>query len=149
MSKETLSEYLENLDAFMAQARKFDSKSALVAKEDGEWSPAFVMHHVADAEMHFAIRYFNALTIDSPPVIPFEEDAYPSLLNYEGRDWSNSLSMIESIGNLVRVALTPISSQQWERLSIHPEAGEVTISFLIGKARNHMAAHTEQLKGLI
>ena len=136
MSKETLSEYLENLEAFIAQARKFDSKSALVAKEDGEWSPAFVMHHVADAEMHFAIRYFNALTIDSPPII----------LNYAGRDWSNSLSIIESIGNLVRVALSPISSQQWERLSIHPEAGEVTISFLMGKARSHLAAHTEQLK---
>lgn len=149
MSKETLSEYVENFEAFMAQARKFDSTSALVVKEEGEWSPAFVMHHVADAEMHFAIRYFNALTIDSPPIIPFEEDAYPSVLNYEDRDWSNSLAIIESIGNLVRVALTPISNQQWERLSIHPEAGAVTVSFLIGKARNHMAAHTEQLKNLI
>ena len=149
MSQETLSEYLENLEAFMAQARKFDSTSVLIAKETGEWSPAFVMHHVADAEMHFALRYFNALTIDSPPIIPFEEDAYPSILNYEGRDWSNSLSIIESIGNLVRVALTPITSAQWDRLSIHPEAGEVTVSFLIGKARNHMAAHTEQLKNLI
>lgn len=149
MSKETLSEYLVNFDAFMEQARKFDSTNVLVSKEAGEWSPAFVMHHVADAEMHFAIRYFNALTIDSPQIIPFEEDAYPSVLNYEGRDWSNSLSIIESIGNLVRVALTPISSEQWERLSIHPEAGEVTISFLMSKARNHMAAHTEQLKNLI
>ena len=149
MSKETLSEYLENFEAFMAQAKKFDSSSVLVVKEEGEWSPAFVMHHVADAEMHFALRYFNALTIDSPVIIPFEEDAYPSLLNYEGRDWANSLSIIESIGNLVRVSLAPISSQQWERLSIHPEAGEVTISFLMGKARNHMAAHTEQLKNLI
>ena len=149
MSQEKLAEFVKNHEAFMAQARKFDSKSALVAKEDGEWSPAFVMHHVADAEMHFAIRYFNALTIDSPPIIPFEEDAYPSVLNYAGRDWSNSLSIIESIGNLVRVALTPISSEQWERLSIHPDAGEVTVSFLIGKACNHMAAHTEQLKNLI
>ena len=149
MSQEKLTEYVKNLDAFMAQAKQFNATNVLVSKEDGEWSPAFVMHHVADAEMHFALRYFNALTIDSPTIIPFEEDAYPSVLNYEGRDWVNSLSIIESIGNLVRVSLTPISSQQWERLSIHPEAGEVTISFLMGKARNHMAAHTEQLKNLI
>ena len=149
MSQEKLTEYVKNLDAFMAQAKQFNATNVLVSKEEGEWSPAFVMHHVADAEMHFAIRYFNALTIDSPPIIPFEEDAYPSVLNYEGRDWVNSLSIIESIGNLVRVALTPIPSEQWQRLSIHPEAGEVTVSFLIGKACNHMAAHTEQLKSLI
>lgn len=149
MSQEKLAEYVKNHQAFMAQAKEFDASSVLVSKEAGEWSPAFVMHHVADAEMHFAIRYFNALTIDSPPIIPFEEDAYPSVLNYQDRDWANSLAIIESIGNLVRVALTPISSDQWERLSIHPEAGEVTVSFLIGKACNHMAAHTEQLKNLI
>ena len=149
MSQEKLTEYVKNLDAFMAQAKQFNATNVLVSKEDGEWSPAFVMHHVADAEMHFALRYFNALTIDSPPIIPFEEDAYPSVLNYEGRDWVNSLSIIESIGNLVRVALNPITKEQWLRISIHPEAGEVTVSFLIGKACNHMAAHTEQLKSLI
>ena len=149
MSKEILAEYSENFRAFMVMVRQFDVKTAVTAKEDGEWSPAFVMHHVADAEMHFAIRYFNALTIDKPPVIPFNEDEYPDLLNYTGRDWINSLALIESIGNLVIVALTPISPDQWERLSVHPEAGEVSVSFLIGKARNHMQAHTEQLKNLL
>ena len=149
MSHDKLIEYGKNFDAFMAQARKFDSANMHVSKEDGEWSPAFVIHHVADAELHFAIRYFKALTIDKPVIIPFAEDLYPTVLNYEGRDWVNSLAQIESIGKLVQTVLDPISSQQWERLSVHPEAGDVSISFLMGKARNHMAAHTEQLKGLI
>ena len=149
MSYEKLIEYGKNFDAFMAQARKFDATSAVAPGQEGEWSPAFVMHHIADYEMHFAIRYFNALTIDRPPMIPFAEDLYPTVLNYEGRDWVNSLAQIESIGKLVQAVLSPLSSQQWERLSVHPEAGEVTVSFLIGKACSHMAAHTEQLKGLM
>lgn len=149
MSQEKLAEYVKNLDAFIAQAREFDATNVLVSKEEGQWSAAFVMHHVADAELQFATRYFNALTIASPPIIPFDEDAYPTILNYEGRDWSNSISVIESIGNLVRVALNSISNEQWQRSSIHPEAGELTVSFLISKACNHMAAHTEQLKSLI
>ena len=149
MSHDKLIEYGKNFDAFMAQAKKFNTTSAVVPGKEGEWSAAFVMHHVADAEMHFAIRYFNALTIDKPVIIPFAEDLYPTVLNYEGRDWVNSLAQIESIGKLVQTVLDPISSQQWERLSVHPEAGDVSISFLMGKARNHMAAHTEQLKGLI
>ena len=149
MSHDKLIEYGKNFDAFMAQAKKFNATSAVVPGKEGEWSAAFVMHHIADAELHFAIRYFNALTIDRPPLIPFAEDLYPTVLNYEGRDWVNSLAQIESIGKLVQTVLDPISSQQWERLSVHPEAGDVSISFLMGKARNHMAAHTEQLKGLI
>ena len=149
MSHDKLIEYGKNFDAFMAQAKKFNATSAVVPGREGEWSAAFVMHHIADAELHFAIRYFNALTIDRPPLIPFAEDLYPTVLNYEGRDWVNSLALIDSIGKLVQTVLDPISSQQWERLSVHPEAGDVSISFLMGKARNHMAAHTEQLKGLI
>ena len=107
------------------------------------------MHHVADAELHFAIRYFNALTIDKPVIIPFAEDLYPTVLNYEGRDWVNSLAQIESIGKLVQTVLSPISSQQWERLSVHFESGDVSVSSLIAKASTLMAAHTEQLKGLM
>ena len=149
MSYEKLIEYGKNFDAFMAQAKKFNATSALVPGKEGEWSAAFVMHHVADAEMHFAIRYFNALTIDKPVIIPFAEDLYPTVLNYAGRDWANSLAQIESIGKLVQTALAPISSQQWERLSVHFEAGDVSVSSLIAKASTHMAAHTEQLKGLM
>ncbi|CAB4706958.1 unannotated protein [freshwater metagenome] len=149
MSHEKLAEYGTNLEAFLVQARKFNASNIQAPGADNEWSAAYVLHHVADAEMHFAIRYFNALTIEAPSIIPFEEDAYPSVLNYAGRDWSTSLSLIESVGKLVLVALTPITSEQWERVSIHPEAGNVSVSFLIGKACSHMAAHTEQLKALL
>ncbi len=149
MSQETLTEYFQNYQEFLAVAKNFDATNVEVSKEAGEWSPAYVLHHVADAEMHFATRYFNALTINKPVVIPFEEDLYPSVLNYAERDWANSLAIIESVGKLVHVTLSAITSQQWEKISIHPDAGEVSISFLMGKARNHMASHTEQLRNLL
>ena len=149
MSHEKLVEYSKNLAGFIAQAKEITGESAELSGGDGQWSPSYVLHHVADAEMHFATRYFNALVIDKPPIIPFNEDEYPNLLNYAGRDWTNSLALVVSIGALVQVTLSPITSQQWERTSIHPEMGEVSISTLIGKASNHMIAHTEQLKDLI
>lgn len=146
MSKEKLAEYRQNFEAFNAIARQFDAKTVLLSRGGDEWSAAFVLHHVADSEMHFAIRYFNALTIEKPAIILFNEEAYPSILNYGQRDWLNSLALIQSIGNSVQIALSSISESQWERTSLHPELGEVSISTLIGKATNHMAAHTEQLK---
>lgn len=146
MSLENLNEHSNNSDAFIAQAKLFDSKTVHIAPGQEHWSPAFIMHHVADGQLHFATRYFNALTIDNPPIIPFDEDIYPSLINYQERDWANSLEIIESLGELIKTVLTPITTQQWERTSLHAELGEVSISKLIARAGKHLAAHTEQLK---
>lgn len=148
MSSEILKTYRHNLDQFIALAKEFDDTSANQKNADGQWSAAFVIHHVADGEMHFATRYFNALTIDNPPIIPFNEDLYPTVLNYQGRDWRNSLALIESIGNLVVSALTPISADQWNSTSLHPELGSVTLTQLITKAGEHNFAHAQQLKDI-
>lgn len=146
MSQERLAEYLINSQAFITEAKKLDSKTSVVAPNENEWSPAFVLHHLADAEMHFLIRYFNALTIEKPTITPFDEDVYPSTLNYAGRDWVNSLALIESISKLVQATLSSLSKGQWERVSLHPQAGEISLTSLISKASNHISAHTEQLK---
>ena len=148
MSNEKLAQYHQNHKAFLDVASRLDAKSVEASRSEQDWSPAFVLHHVADSEMHFAIRYFNALTIEKPAIIPFNEEVYPSILNYSKRDWRNSRTLIESIGNLVHTSLSLISDTQWERTSLHPELGEVSLSMLIGKASAHMAAHTEQLNSL-
>ena len=145
MSNELLQTYRKNIDGFLARAKEFNDASTNQIHSAGEWSPAYVIHHVADGEMHFAIRYFNSLTIDSPQIINFNEDLYPAVLNYQGRDWRNSLALIESIANLVVAALAGISTQQWASKSIHPELGEVTLELLISKACSHTLAHTQQL----
>lgn len=145
MSRELLETYRKNIDSFLARAKEFNDATANHIHPTGEWSPAYVIHHIADAEMHFATRYFNSLTIDSPQIINFNEELYPTVLNYQGRDWRNSLALIESIANLVVAALDGISTQQWASKSIHPELGEVTLERLITKACSHTLAHTQQL----
>ena len=148
MSSEKLAQYYQNYKEFLDAASHLDAESIEHSQSDQDWSAAFVLHHVADSEMHFAIRYFNALTIEKPAIIPFNEEVYPTILGYANRDWRNSLTLIETIGNLVHTALSSISDSQWERTSLHPELGEVSLSILIGKAGSHMAAHTEQLKSI-
>ncbi len=146
MSLEKLMEHSNNTAAFLSQAKLIDSKKALNSPDQNQWSPAFIAHHLADAQMHFTSRYFNALTIQMPSITPFDEELYPSLLNYKGRDWKNSLIIIEAMGDVIRTTLEPLNAEQWELQSMHPEIGQVTISRLISKASEHLAAHTEQLR---
>ncbi len=146
MSYEKLMEHSDNTAAFLTHAKSIDSTAALISPAENQWSPAFIAHHLADAQMHFAIRYFNALTIPMPSITPFDEELYPGVLNYGGRDWKNSLRIIEAMGDVIRTTLEPLNAKQWERKSMHPEIGQVSISKLITKASAHLAAHTEQLK---
>jgi len=148
MSGELLKTYRQNMDSLIAVAKQFNEKTANHSVSDDQWTAAYVLHHMADGEMHFAIRYFNCLTIENPPIINFNEDVYPSVLNYQGRDWRNSLALIESIGNLVVVALSQLSVEQWSSTSLHSELGTVTLTQLITKACEHNKAHTQQLKDL-
>ena len=69
---ELLKKYRSTSLAFIQAAGEI-KPSSLTAAKDGEWSPAYVIHHVADAELQFGVRYANALAEDNPQVIPFDE----------------------------------------------------------------------------
>ncbi|MEY4469476.1 MAG: hypothetical protein RLZZ87_800, partial [Actinomycetota bacterium] len=51
----------------------------------GEWSAAYIVHHIADGEIHFAGRYLLALGSDNPTMFFFDEERYPEMLGYEKR----------------------------------------------------------------
>ena len=36
---------------------------------ENEWSAAYVVHHVADGELHFAARYLHTLGSDNPTMV--------------------------------------------------------------------------------
>jgi hypothetical protein len=63
------------LAKFQADATEFLDALALIPDRsrntsiNGEWSAAFVVHHVADGELHFAARYLHTLGSDNPLMI--------------------------------------------------------------------------------
>ena len=67
-----------------------DSKRKIAP--EGEWSAAFVVHHTADVEVHFAARYLLVLGAENPPLVFFDENLYPDRLDYAGRTVAKSLA---------------------------------------------------------
>jgi hypothetical protein len=111
----------------------------------GDWSAAYVLHHMCDGEMHFATRYITNLSETTPNIVLFNEDLYPDRLQYKKRDPSASMAAIEGIQIAIVNILGAIPEGDWSRTSMHPEGGLMTLADLLKKDTGHNKSHAQQL----
>ena len=143
---------MNRLERFAQHGKDFQDVLSLIPEAhrqspvaDG-WSAAFVVHHMADADLHFTSRYLHALGDVEPNVVPFDEEAYPERVNYSKRKVKTSLAALVGIRALAFEILSNATDSDWEKISNHPELGPVTLAELFEKADGHIVAHTSQLR---
>jgi hypothetical protein len=115
---------------------------------ENEWSAAYVVHHVADGELHFAARYLHTLGSDNPTMVFFEEERYPEALFYAKRSVAKSLASIVGIRGMVLEVLTEVAGEDWDRITTATNGDVFSLAQLVEKANGHLRAHTEQLRAL-
>jgi hypothetical protein len=115
---------------------------------EGQWSAAFVVHHVADAELHFAARYLHTLGSDNPTMVFFEEERYPEALFYAKRSVAKSLASIVGIRAMLLEALSEVADNDWNRITTATNGEVFTLAQLVERADRHLRSHTEQLRDL-
>ena len=142
---EILSKYHLAATSFVEEGKKISAQS-LTHSKDGEWSAAFVIHHIADAEIQFGVRYANALAEENPTIVPFDEEKFPTGLQYEKRSVSVSLDSLAASHAMNHEILKNASAADWGRLSTHPQRGPVTLLQLVTLSANHIESHIAQLK---
>ena len=142
----------EKLERFAAHGKEFQDVLAMVPEAHrhtpvaGGWSAAYVVHHMADADLHFTSRYLHAIGDINPNIVPFDEEAYPERVNYAMRKVKTSLAALVGIRALASEILANATEADWNKISNHPELGEVTLSQLFEKADSHIVGHTQQLR---
>jgi hypothetical protein len=140
-----LEKYHSSAISFVAEGRKISAQKLNQAKS-GEWSAAFVIHHIADAEIQFGVRYANALCEENPSIIPFDEEKFPIGLQYEKRSVTVSLDALAASHAMNYEILKNASNDAWKRISTHPEKGVVSLFQIVTLAANHIEGHIAQLK---
>lgn len=146
MSAELLKEYKDATDNFIAAARAVPPPKLHSAPSNDEWSPANIIHHLADTEAHFYIRYLRILTEDVPLTDFFDENLYPSRLKYEKRDVESSLRLLQSLRENFYNIMSNFTPDEWERKGRNTDVGEYPIIALIKKSRSHIKDHLKQLE---
>jgi hypothetical protein len=142
---EMLSKYHTSAMTFVDEGKRI-SVDALNQSKDGEWSAAFVIHHIADAEIQFGVRYANALCEDNPTIVPFDEEKFPVGLQYGKRSVAVSLQSLAASHAMNYEILKNASNADWDRVSTHPDRGEVTLLQLVTLSAKHIESHIAQLK---
>ena len=149
VSQELVNTYIANCADFEKVVRSIGANDLSRIAKEGEWSAAYVIHHMADADMHFATRFLHILTVDKPAIVPFDEDVYPDRLKYVARDAHDSLASIIGLHKVVANILKLVDDADWKRAGIHSEKGEITLAEVLTLASNHTHSHVEQLQEII
>ena len=143
--QQLLEKYHSSAISFYEEGKQI-SAQALDQSKDGEWSAAFVIHHIADAEIQFGVRYANALCEENPTIVPFDEEKFPTGLQYEKRSVAISLQSLAASHAMNYEILKNASDADWQRISTHPQRGPVTLLQLVTLSANHIESHIAQLK---
>ena len=143
--QQLLEKYHSSALSFIKEAKQISSP-ALDQANDGEWSAAFVIHHIADAEIQFGARYAIALSMENPSIVPFDEKRFSIGLQYSNRSIEISLQSLAATHELNYEILKNASEADWERTSTHQESGPVTLFRLVQKSANHIESHIAQLQ---
>ena len=142
---EILSKYHSSAISFVEEGKKISADVLNQSKGD-EWSAAFVIHHIADAEIQFGVRYANALAEENPTIVPFDEEKFPNGLQYAKRSVATSLQSLAASHAMNYEILKNAPDADWERISTHPQRGAVTLLQLVTLSANHIEGHIDQLK---
>jgi hypothetical protein len=143
--QQLLEKYHSSAISFVEEAERI-SAQALQQSKDGGWSAAFIIHHIADAEIQFGVRYANALCDDNPTIVPFDEEKFPIGLQYEKRSVAISLQSLAASHAMNYEILKNAADADWGRISTHPQRGAVTLLQLVTLSANHIESHIAQLK---
>jgi hypothetical protein len=149
MSNEILENYLAAAHGFTSAAKSASPDKLAALPSSGEWSGAYVIHHMADFEVHFSHRFLRILTEDNPSIESYDETNYPSVLAYDSRNIEESLNIILGLRNFIYQTLKNLDDSVLDRPATHSVKGSITLKNILQSSTGHLVDHTEQLKKAI
>lgn len=149
MKSEIVDQYLESAQNFVTLANSIAVAKLSKAPSEADWSGAFVIHHLADFEIHFSHRILRILTEDNPLIESYDESTYLDSLKYSDRDVAASLNSILANRKLIHEILINSDDLALERPAVHSVKGDIKLKNLLQSSTGHLNDHAEQLKAAI
>ncbi|HXJ39535.1 MAG TPA: DinB family protein, partial [Bryobacteraceae bacterium] len=90
----------------------------------GKWNIRQIVRHVADTEIVAGMRLRHIAAEDRPTLIPFDQDAWATNLDYAAASPADSLVTFRTLRNDTARLLESLPVAAFDRTGIHPERGE-------------------------
>lgn len=112
----------------------------------GEWSPAAVVSHLADAELVYSVRLRMAITSDRPFLTAFDEGAWVRRFAELEADPKQSLARWRMLREANLRLLESLAPEEWSLPALHAERGELTVAKMAGSLVDHDREHLAQIR---
>jgi hypothetical protein len=111
---------------------------------EGGWTARQVVHHLADSHLNSYARFRLALTEERPTIKPYDEKRWAELPDAKDGPVAPSLALIEGLHARWAALLRTMTAQDFQRVFVHPDRGEMTLertARLYGWHCRHHLAH--------
>jgi hypothetical protein len=112
----------------------------------GEWSIQEIVIHLADSE---AVGYWRIrkTIAEAGSILPvYDEEAWARKLSYRIQDRDLAITLFRALRASNAALFRLLPSETWERTSIHPERGEMSLFALFNLFLQHAEIHLQQIE---
>ena len=115
----------------------------------GEWSPATVVAHLADAELVYAFRLRAIVAEDKPLLAAFDENAWAERFAPLEPDPRLSLARWRAVREATIRLLESLVPAEWDRTGMHQERGIMSAAHVARLLVDHDANHLDQIRAAL
>src|SRR3954471_15894343 len=114
-------------------------------EKPGKWSIAQVLQHLADSDLVWGWRIRLVLSQDRPTLIGYDQDAWAEHLKYDRADAEQALKEFAVLRQSNLRLIRRASPQDLQRVGIHSERGEESVSHMMRLYAGHDLLHLNQI----
>lgn len=116
------------------------------APAEGEWAPATVVSHLADAELVYGVRIRMTVTADRPYLAAFDENAWVRRFAELETDPKEALARWRALRDANVRILESLEPEEWALVGLHAERGELSVARIADLLVEHDRAHLAQIR---
>ena len=147
MSKERFLRCLKKTPIILEAILKDVSPEQVRELRDGDdgWNVVEVMCHLRDFENIFFRRAQQIVDENRPNIIPVDHEALAAAGDYAIQDLKTVFGQYVETRRRFIGWLEGLADDEWHRVGIHPESGEITVMEIAMQVTTHDVDHTEQI----
>ena len=116
--------------------------------EEEDWSIHEVVIHLADSEAIGFWRLRKTLAEAESTLAVYDEAAWASNLAYQTQDRTLALALFTALRASTAALLRSLPTEAWERTSLHPEQGKMSVYDIFNLYVEHGDVHLQQIQRL-